>query len=183
MAHYDTLTDLANRAYFQNKLDALLAGTRQTRFAVFSMDLDRFKVVNDTLGHLAGDKLLQVAAARMRACLRDSDTIARFGGDEFAVLQVPSGRTADARSLAKRLIDAVNAPYHIEGHDVSIGVSIGIAVAPGDGTNSEELMRKADKALYRSKKTGSCYHFASDEFARKSLQSSPPASGRHRANA
>jgi diguanylate cyclase (GGDEF)-like protein len=184
MAHHDTLTDLANRAYFQNKLDALLAGTRgQIRFAVFSMDLDRFKVVNDTLGHLVGDKLLQAVAARMRACARDSDIIARLGGDEFAMLQIPSGRTADARSLAKRLIDAVNAPYHIEGHEISVGVSIGIAVAPGDGTNSEDLLRKADKALYRSKKTGSCYHFASDEFTRKKLQLSPPTSGRHRVTA
>ena len=185
MAHYDTLTDLANRAYFQEKLDALLAGIPvQTRFAVFSLDLDHFKTVNDTLGHLAGDKLLQAVAARMRACVRDSDSIARLGGDEFAVLQVPSEQIADATSLAKRLIASVSAPYQIDGHEVIIGVSIGIAIAPADGATSQQLMKKADKALYRSKGTGgNSYRFVSEEFARKNLQLSPPTSGRHRANA
>jgi diguanylate cyclase (GGDEF)-like protein len=175
MAHHDTLTDLANRAYFENRLDGLLAG--KTRFAVFNMDLDRFKAVNDTLGHPVGDKLLQAVAARMRACVRDSDIIARLGGDEFAVLQVPSESTADATSLARRLIDAVSVPYHIEGHDISVGISIGIAVVPGDGTNSDELMRKVDKALYRSKgHGGNSYRFVGDDVARPVTQFRLPSS-------
>ncbi|HZP69582.1 MAG TPA: diguanylate cyclase [Pseudolabrys sp.] len=169
MAHYDTLTDLANRACFQEKLDALLAGTKgQTCVAVFSMDLDGFKAVNDTLGHPAGDKLLQAVARRMRACVRDTDTIARLGGDEFAVLQISYERASDTTALARRLIDSVSAAYRFDGQNVSIGLSIGIAVAPGDGTNSEELMKKADKALYRSKdEGGNTYHFASEDPLRK----------------
>jgi diguanylate cyclase (GGDEF)-like protein len=120
----------------------------------------------------------------MRACVRDSDSIARLGGDEFAVLQVPSEQIADATSLAKRLIASVSAPYQIDGHEVIIGVSIGIAIAPADGATSQQLMKKADKALYRSKGTGgNSYRFVSEEFARKNLQLSPPTSGRHRANA
>jgi diguanylate cyclase (GGDEF)-like protein len=159
MAHYDTLTDLPNRAHFYEKLDGLLRATGETApFAVFSMDLDRFKVVNDSLGHPAGDRLLKAVAGRMRACVRDSDVIARLGGDEFAILQTPFKQTTDAISLANRLIGAVSAPYQIDGHEVSVGTSIGIAIAPADGTDTEQLMKNADAALYRAKAHGGGTH-------------------------
>jgi diguanylate cyclase (GGDEF)-like protein len=155
MAHYDALTDLANRSQFYDRMDELLLRASQGDcFAVLSLDLDRFKSVNDTLGHPIGDKLLKAVAGRMRRCVRDSDIVARLGGDEFAVVQVEFQQPADASALATRLIDAVSAPYQIDDHQVLIGTSIGIAVAPDDGTDPDQLMTSADLALYRSKADG-----------------------------
>jgi diguanylate cyclase (GGDEF)-like protein/PAS domain S-box-containing protein len=161
MAHYDALTDLPNRAHFYEAIEQLLTRGPQSRaFAVLSLDLDRFKSVNDTLGHPIGDKLLQVAAARMRACVREADIVARLGGDEFAVVQTTFERPEDATSLATRLIDAVSAPYQLDGHQVIVGASIGIAIAPGDGTAPDQLMKNADLALYRCKADhGNVYRF------------------------
>jgi diguanylate cyclase (GGDEF)-like protein len=159
MAHYDALTDLPNRAQFYQKMDELLARMPQgNAFAVLSLDLDRFKSVNDTFGHPVGDKLLQAVAGRMRSCIRDCDLVARLGGDEFAIVQVEYQRPEDASSLAKRLIDALNAPYQIDGHHILIGTSVGIAIAPGDGTDPDQLMTNADMALYRSKADGGSAH-------------------------
>jgi diguanylate cyclase (GGDEF)-like protein/PAS domain S-box-containing protein len=155
MAHYDALTDLPNRVLFYEKLDELLARAPQHGgFAVFSLDLDHFKSVNDTLGHPVGDKLLQAAAKRMCGCIRDTDIVARLGGDEFAIVQVTFERPADAAALATRLIDAVSAPYQLDAHQVVVGTSVGIAIAPGDGTVPDELIKNADLALYRCKADG-----------------------------
>ena len=155
MAHYDALTDLPNRTFFYEKMEELLMRLpRGGSFGVFSLDLDHFKSVNDTLGHQIGDKLLQAVAERMRGCVRETDTVARLGGDEFAILQAKFGSPADATALAARLIKAVSAPYQLGGHQVSVGTSIGIAIAPGDGIDPNQIMKNADLALYRSKADG-----------------------------
>jgi diguanylate cyclase (GGDEF)-like protein len=161
MAHYDALTDLPNRILFYEKIDELLLHKPQSgTFAVLSMDLDHFKRVNDTLGHPIGDKLLQAVAERMRRCVRESDIVARLGGDEFAIVQVTFERPADATALATRLIDAVGAPYQLDGNQVIVGTSIGIAIAPCDATDPDQLMKNADLALYRCKADGGCaYRF------------------------
>jgi diguanylate cyclase (GGDEF)-like protein len=161
LAHYDVLTDLPNRVLFYEKLTELLArGPQGGSFAVFSLDLDHFKSVNDALGHPIGDKLLQAAAKRMCGCIRDSDIVARLGGDEFAIVQVAFNRPADVTTLAARLIEAVSAPYQLDDHQVAVGTSIGIAIAPGDGTSPDQLMKNADLALYRCKaEHGNIYRF------------------------
>ena len=166
MAHYDALTDLLNRGQFNEKMNDLLRGTaRRRRIAVVSMDLDRFKHVNDSLGHPLGDKLLQAVAGRMRACVRDIDIVARLGGDEFAIVQASFEGPGDTVNLARRLIDAVSAPYQIDGHRITVGTSIGIAIAPQDGTDPELLMKNADAALYRAKASGGdTYRFFNEEF-------------------
>ena len=155
MAHYDALTDLPNRVLFYEKMEEFLTrGRHSGTVAVLSLDLDDFKSVNDTLGHPVGDKLLQGAAERMRGCTRGADIVARLGGDEFAVVQVATNQPEDATLLATRLIDAVSAPYPLDGHQVTVGSSIGIAIAPGDGTEPDQLMKNADLALYRCKADG-----------------------------
>jgi diguanylate cyclase (GGDEF)-like protein len=161
MAHHDALTDLPNRVLFYDKMEELLRpGPQRAAFAVCSLDLDHFKSVNDRFGHPIGDKLLQAAAGRMRSCVRENDIVARLGGDEFAVLQVGFGQLTEVASLARRLIDAVGAPYQLDDHQVMVGTSVGIALAPGDGTEPDQLMRNADLALYRCKADGgSVYRF------------------------
>ena len=155
MAHYDALTDLPNWAHFYEEMDELLKHLPQSgAFAVFSLDLDHFKGVNDALGHPVGDKLLQAAAERMRGCIRENDIVARLGGDEFAILQLTFERPQNATSLATRLIDAVGAPYQLGDHQVIVGASVGIAIAPADGTVPDQLMKNADLALYRCKEDG-----------------------------
>ncbi len=157
MARHDSLTGLANRAVLLERInDALM---RQRRcgeaFTILMLDLDRFKGVNDTLGHHIGDELLKEAARRLRSSLRETDTLARLGGDEFAIVQIGEGNQREAAiALAVRVIDNMNEPFEIEGHKLSIGTSIGIALAPEDGTDCDELMKKADMALYRAKADG-----------------------------
>ena len=161
MAHHDALTGLPNRSVFYEKLERLLArGPQSGSFAVFSLDLDQFKSVNDTLGHPIGDKLLQAAAKRMSGCTRNSDIVARLGGDEFAIVQASFKRPADATMLATRLIEAVSASYDLDGHQVVVGASVGIAIAPADGTTPDQLVKNADLALYRCKSDrGNSYRF------------------------
>ena len=155
MAQHDALTNLPNRVLFRGSLEQALKGlSRGARIAVLCLDLDRFKSVNDTLGHSIGDALLRAVTERLVGCVRDTDLVARLGGDEFAIIQASGDGGVDAGSLAQRLIDAVSAPYELDGHQVVIGVSIGIAVAPDDGTEPGELLRNADLALYRAKKEG-----------------------------
>jgi diguanylate cyclase (GGDEF)-like protein len=155
MARHDGLTDLPNRVLFHELLnEALTAAGRAQKLAVFCLDVDRFKGVNDTLGHPVGDALLKAAADRLRACLRATDTIARLGGDEFAIVQVGAAQPEDATTLAARLIEAVSAPYDLDGHQVVVGLSIGIAIAPDDGTDADQLLKNADMALYRAKADG-----------------------------
>jgi diguanylate cyclase (GGDEF)-like protein len=155
LAHYDALTDLPNRVAFYERTEAILSHLRRSEsIAVLSLDLDRFKSVNDTLGHPIGDRLLQAAAERMRSCIRGEDIVARLGGDEFAFVQVPSDHSSDIASLATRLIEVVGSPYDLDGHQVVVGVSIGIAMAPSDGREPDALMKNADLALYRAKADG-----------------------------
>ena len=157
MAHHDALTDLPNRVLFRNRLHAALEGVRRQgdgRLAVHCLDLDYFKSVNDTLGHPIGDRLLQAVAERFRWFLRETDSVARVGGDEFAVIQTAIGEPEEASNLAGRLIEAISRPYKIDGHQVVIGVSIGIAVAPENGCDPDMLLKNADVALYRAKADG-----------------------------
>jgi diguanylate cyclase (GGDEF)-like protein len=155
MAHHDALTGMPNRALLNERLELALARSKRGGIvAVHILDLDHFKHVNDTLGHSVGDRLLQMASLRLQALVRDTDTIARMGGDEFAIVQVALGQIEDASALAQRVIAAIGEPYDIDGHFVVTGTSIGIAVAPTDGTNADQLMKNADLALYRAKADG-----------------------------
>jgi diguanylate cyclase (GGDEF)-like protein len=161
LAHYDALTNLPNRVTFYEQVESALSHLRRSEsVAVLSLDLDHFKSVNDTLGHPVGDLLLQAAADRMRSCIRSEDIVARLGGDEFAIVQVSSGQAPDVTTLAARVIEAVGAPYDLNGHQVIVGVSVGIAMAPSDGDKPDQLMKNADLALYRAKADGgSVYRF------------------------
>lgn len=155
MALHDSLTGLPNRVLLNEQLERAIArGRRGELVAAHLLDLDHFKTVNDTLGHPAGDKLLQMVAERLRPLVREADTVARMGGDEFAVVQVGIAEPADATSLALRIIDLVGAPYEIDSQLVVIGVSVGIAIGPNDGDTPAQLMRNADLALYRAKGDG-----------------------------
>jgi diguanylate cyclase (GGDEF)-like protein len=153
MATTDILTGLLNRFEFRQRLDRCLAEVnRQTaKFAIFYLDLDRFKAVNDSLGHPFGDRLLQVAAERILGVVRGADTVARLGGDEFAIIQRVADAREDPARIADRLTAAVGEPYLIDGAAVTIGVSIGISVTPKDGVVVDELIRAADVALYHAK--------------------------------
>jgi len=157
MARHDSLTDLANRTLFMEKIDEALARLRRggERFTVFMIDVDRFKAVNDSLGHPIGDALLKAVAQRLRVAVRETDTVARFGGDEFAVLQtLAADQKEGAVTLATRMLAAINEPYDLEGYKASIGASIGIALAPADGASADELLKNADLALYQVKSAG-----------------------------
>jgi diguanylate cyclase (GGDEF)-like protein len=156
MAHHDSLTDLANRVLLNERLELALGRRvhREEMVAVHHLDLDQFKAVNDTFGHLAGDKLLKIVAGRLRGLVHDADTIARMGGDEFVIVQGPIREAAEATSLAQRIIALISEPYDIDDHQAVIGASIGIAVGPGDGLRPDKLLRNADLALYRAKGDG-----------------------------
>ena len=155
MALHDELTSLPNRRLFQERTENLLACLpRNHKFAIFCLDIDRFKSINDTLGHPFGDKLLQQVAERLSGCLGKGDTLARLGGDEFGVLQASLEQPNDAVVLAARLIEAASAPFNLEGHQVSISASIGIAIAPADAADADQLFKAADTALSRAKKDG-----------------------------
>ena len=170
MAQHDALTGLPNRVLFHEGLDAALAqiGHRGGMLAVHCLDLDHFKSVNDTLGHPIGDELLRVVAERLKAELRDGDLVARLGGDEFAVIQTNIAHPGAAGELAAKLIAAVSANYNIQHHEVVIGASIGIALAPNDGDATDALLRNADMALYRAKAEGrGTSHFFEAEMDRR----------------
>ncbi|NJL07771.1 MAG: EAL domain-containing protein [Methylacidiphilales bacterium] len=157
MARHDLLTGLFNRAAFSEKIEE--AGARLRRFGetftILLLDLDRFKQVNDTLGHLAGDMLLKQAAERLRAALRETDVLARFGGDEFAIIQVGVDSQREAAiAFSERLIACLSAPYDLGGQEVTVSVSIGIALAPEHGVEADKLIRNADLAMYRVKGEG-----------------------------
>jgi len=156
MAHHDALTDLANRVLLNERLEQALGRRihREEFVAVHHLDLDQFKAVNDTFGHPAGDKLLKIVADRLRGLVRETDTIARMGGDEFVIVQAPISDPADATSLAQRVIEVIGEPFDIDGHQAMIGASIGIAVGPNDGLRPDRLLRNADLALYRAKGDG-----------------------------
>ncbi|MDP3898703.1 MAG: diguanylate cyclase [Mesorhizobium sp.] len=155
MAQHDALTSLPNRVLFRDRLDQAVAlAGRGAVMAVHYLDVDGFKPVNDQLGHKAGDELLVAISSRLLGTVRKNDTAARLGGDEFAIVQTGIRETKDAVTLANRVLAAVSKPFDIAGEKVNIGLSIGIAVAPGDGTDSDDLLRKADTAMYLSKSSG-----------------------------
>ncbi|HEU0060525.1 MAG TPA: PAS-domain containing protein, partial [Hyphomicrobiaceae bacterium] len=155
MALHDALTNLPNRVLLNERLEHALARSRRGEIvATHILDLDHFKHVNDTLGHPVGDKLLQMVANRLRALVRNTDTVARMGGDEFAIVQVALSQVVDATSLAQRVIAALSEPYEVDGHQVVIGTSVGITLAPSDGLIPEQLIRNGDLALYRAKGDG-----------------------------
>ncbi len=153
MAQHDTLTGLPNRSLLRQQVDEMLLHTRRSsdKVALLMLGLDSFKSVNDTLGHAVGDKLLRGVAKRLRSTLREEDALARLNSDEFAIVQSGLARPEDAVMLAKRLLAAIADPYLLDGHSVVIGASIGIAMAPGDGDDSEKLLKSADMALSRAK--------------------------------
>ncbi|HZL40783.1 MAG TPA: EAL domain-containing protein [Pseudolabrys sp.] len=173
MARHDALTNLPNRLLFREQMEQSLG--RGEKLAVLFIDLDRFKNVNDTLGHPVGDALLCAVTKRLQLAVRGADTVARLGGDEFAIIQI-GGRPTDATELAARIIDSISQAFDVHGHQVMIGTSVGIAIAPTDGNEPDQLLRNADMALYRAKSEGrGTYHFFQPEMdaqmqARRSLE-------------
>lgn len=156
LALHDTLTRLPNRSLLEDRITHAITSSERSgkRFALMFIDLDRFKTINDSLGHHYGDKLLQGVAERLTACLRAEDTVARLGGDEFVVLLGEISIPSAAGSVAQKLLDALGLPMDIEGQQQSVSGSIGISIFPEDGTSLRELMSNADSAMYHAKKVG-----------------------------
>ena len=156
MAHHDALTALPNRVLLQDRIGQAIAQARRNRrgTALLFIDLDRFKMVNDSLGHHIGDELLRAVAARFRASVRATDTVARIGGDEFVLLLTDLDKVADARIVAQKLVDAFSQSFMARNHELHTTPSIGIATYPEDGENAEVLLRNADTAMYHAKEMG-----------------------------
>jgi diguanylate cyclase (GGDEF)-like protein len=180
LAHHDVLTGLPNRILMYDRLTQAIALARRSgkQFAVLFMDLDRFKHINDSLGHPVGDQLLQSASQRLLGCVRQSDTISRLGGDEFVALLPDIDHPEDAALSAQKIIAAIALPHRIGQHDLHIGVSIGISIYPEDGLDAETLIKHADTAMYRAKDNGrNTYAFFEQEMtaraiARQSIEAS-----------
>ncbi|WP_127520385.1 diguanylate cyclase [Mesorhizobium sp. Z1-4] len=155
MAHHDPLTDLPNRMLFNDRLTTAVAQVkRRGLMAVHYLDLDKFKPVNDSFGHKAGDEMLIGVAERIRKAVRENDTVARLGGDEFAIVQTGINQRGDAAVLANRVLALFEKPFELSVTSVKLGISIGIALGPDDGATSDDLLMKADNALYCSKSGG-----------------------------
>lgn len=156
LAYYDTLTGLPNRALFNDRLNMALADSRrsQQKLAMMLLDLDRFKDVNDELGHAVGDHLLQAVGSRLTTILRESDTVCRPGGDEFLLLLPEIARAEDATRVAERVLGAIREPFALDAHKLTITTSLGIAIYPDDGEDGDTLVRNADIAMYRAKDKG-----------------------------
>jgi diguanylate cyclase (GGDEF)-like protein len=164
LASHDVLTDLPNRRLLKQRVETEL-GQAFSRSAMLCLDLDRFKWVNDTLGHAAGDEMLTEVARRLRDSVRAGDTIARLGGDEFAIFMAGVREEADAGALASRIVREIGKPFDLAGNTVNIGVSIGLAMAPRDGDSPERLIKSADMALYEAKRLGrGCFAFFEPAF-------------------
>jgi len=155
LARSDVLTSLPNRRHFRERLnEALPTASATAPLAVLCVDLDRFKVVNDTLGHPVGDELLHAAAQRLRQCTREGDLVARLGGDEFAIIQTGAPQPTAALAMADRLVAAIGAPFVVHGHSLQVGASVGVAIV-GDATiGADEVLKRADLALYDAKARG-----------------------------
>lgn len=156
LAHYDALTHLPNRTLLNDHIDMSIAGAKRnhTRFAVLFLDLDRFKIVNDTMGHHVGDTLLQAVAGRLQECVRESDTVARLGGDEFVILLGDINDEKDAALVAQKIIALVSKPFMLGDYQANIGTSIGISIYPTHGADKFTLLKHADAAMYQAKENG-----------------------------
>lgn len=169
LAHYDPVTDLPNRILALDRLDQLLKASRRSGdlVAVLFLDLDHFKKANDTMGHEAGDRLLKEAARRLLDSVREQDTVARFGGDEFLILLGGMKRAAEAQPVAEKLLEAFRDPFFLLGRELMLTASVGIAIAPADGATSQDLLRNADMAMYESKVEGrNTYHYFTEAMNR-----------------
>ncbi|HEX6178600.1 MAG TPA: EAL domain-containing protein, partial [Thermoanaerobaculia bacterium] len=155
LAYHDALTGLPNRLLFKDRLTVALSHAQRdsARLAVLFLDLDRFKIINDSLGHNVGDQLLQAVATRIASCVRESDTVARLGGDEFTLL-LPIAHSEDVAVVAQKILEAIRYPFHIEGREFFTTTSIGISIYPEDGTDAETLIKNADTAMYQAKEQG-----------------------------
>lgn len=167
LAHYDALTSLPNRALLNDHIELAIAGAKrnQTKIAIIFLDLDRFKIVNDTMGHHAGDILLQAVAERLQECVRESDTVARLGGDEFVILLNNVDDEKDAALVAQKVIDLIGKPFMLGEYQANIGTSIGISIYPTHGSDKFTLLKCADAAMYIAKEKGRnnfqfCSHLA-----------------------
>jgi diguanylate cyclase (GGDEF)-like protein len=165
MARHDALTDLPNRTLLRERLEQELKRVKRGEcLAVLCLDLDHFKSVNDTLGHPLGDELLKAVAERLRGCIRELDTIARLGGDEFAIIMTGMAEPAHAAAFCQRLREEISRPYHLDGHQIVIDISIGISIAPFDAAEPDQLLKNADMALYGAKDDGrGAYRFFEPE--------------------
>src|SRR6266849_6753475 len=172
LAQFDSLTGLPNRHLFHDRLLKTVAHARRSGepMAVLFIDLDRFKLVNDTQGHSAGDKLLKEAAARLSQCVRSGDTVGRFGGDEFGAIVSDLAKPGDAGVVAQKVLDALARPFKLDSHDTYVSASIGITLFPADGDNPEALVMNADTAMYRAKEQGrNTYQYFTREMNERAL--------------
>jgi diguanylate cyclase (GGDEF)-like protein/PAS domain S-box-containing protein len=173
LAQFDSLTGLPNRHLFHDRLLKTVAHARRSGepMAVLFIDLDRFKLVNDTQGHSAGDKLLKEAAVRLSQCVRSGDTVGRFGGDEFGAIVSELSKPGDAGVVAQKVLDALAQPFKLDAHDTYVSASIGITLFPADGDNPEALVMNADTAMYRAKEQGrNTYQYFTREMNERALQ-------------
>jgi diguanylate cyclase (GGDEF)-like protein/PAS domain S-box-containing protein len=179
LAHHDALTGLANRVFLRKRLDGLLTSRKRSGsgIAVLCIDLDNFKVINDSMGHAAGDSLLQQLAQRIQESLRKDDMAARLGGDEFAVVLADANHAVEVSSVAQRIIDVLRHPFEIDDHILNVTASVGIALCPSDGDTAEALLKNADLALYQAKEDGKgCFRYFEAEMnirvmARRKIES------------
>jgi diguanylate cyclase (GGDEF)-like protein len=156
MAHHDALTGLPNRVLLRDRIQQAIAQAHRagTQLAVLFLDLDRFKTINDSLGHQLGDRLLQSVASRILVCVREGDTVSRVGGDEFVIVIPGIESAVDASSVASKILEVLASAFHLQGNDLHVAASIGISLYPSDGADAETLMRNADTAMYHAKDTG-----------------------------
>jgi diguanylate cyclase (GGDEF)-like protein len=161
LAQYDHLTGLVNRTLFRDRLVQAMARTKrlQQPIGLMLLDLDRFKAVNDTFGHDMGDELLKAVTERLKVCVREVDTVARMGGDEFTIILEGASSEQNILAVATRITESIAAPFGLQGHHISIGVSIGITIYPQDDHTIDQLLKHADTAMYRAKQRGgSAFH-------------------------
>lgn len=172
--YHDTLTDLPNRTLFKDRLQMALiqAGREKLKLAVIFIDLDHFKKVNDTFGHLVGDEVLQTVAKNLKGCLREGDTLARIGGDEFLLLATNLHDEGDAAKICRKMLDKLSTPLIFQGREIRVTISMGIAIYPDHGETQQDLVRYADLAMYRSKENGrNSYHFYTHAIPQKDIHS------------
>jgi len=173
LAQFDVLTGLPNRHLFHDRLTQIMVQAKRSErpMGVLFIDLDRFKLVNDTLGHGAGDKLLKEAAARLAQCVRGGDTVGRFGGDEFGAILSDLAKPGDASIVAQKVIDALARPFQLDGHEAYVSGSVGIALFPADGEEADALIGNADVAMYRAKEQGrNSYQYFTSEMNERAVQ-------------